>query len=329
MAAALTGYFQRYRTGDTTLPSGEALASISRALDAAALDCIHRLTHVLQASNEHAARVGVLQAQPRSAGRFTAHKILLQDASGFEQMVAINDWLTRVRIRDNHTFFLSAPDDDYIPVQVKKYAGLDANMMHVRLGATSGAHKAPKYTDWAVNNPWQDRKQKVFIYALEGLETVRQPHFSAATMIKGNAFENECIDESWRYGDTYACVEGKGQSKAGQPTSTGKKVKSAGLNLTTLTKDYSNATDPLAVESDFCLNINYEDYSDDGYADDLVVTVSPGDLVQAAETAIEDRDTTELNRLMENLVIAKLPPPQTPLLRTYIAGQLVANNPRE
>ena len=326
MAAALTQYFERYRTGDTTLPSADALASISRVLDASARDCINRFMQVLRASNEHEARVGTLQAQPSSAGRFAAHKIRLHDASSFEQMVAINDWLTRVRIRGNHTFFLSA-DDDYVPVQVKKYAGLDANMMHVRLGATSGAHKAPKYTDWALNNPWDNPTQKVFIYALEGLETVRQPHFSAATMIKGNAFDNDYIDESWRYGDTYACVEGKGQSKAGQPTATGKKVKSAGLNLATLTDDFANAADPLAVERDFCLNVNYEDYSDNGYADDLVVTVTPGALVQAAETAIVDRDTTELNRLMENLVIAKLPAPKTPMLCDYMAGRLLANNP--
>lgn len=326
--AAVTSYFERLREGDSSVPSADVLKPISILLDQATQSVVNEFMEVLGASNEHQERVQLFTSQPRKAGKFAQSKILLQNASSFEQMVAISDWLGRVRIRDNHTFFLSACGDDYIPVQVTKYPKLDANMMHVRLGATSGAHKAPKYEAWANTDPWQDDKQKVFIYALEALETIRQPQFSAATMIKGNAFESEHIESEWRYGSTYACVEGKGQSKNGQPTTTPKKVNSAALNVATLTDLISDASDPLAEEINLCLPICYENYSEEGYADDLDLSVSPGALLKSAERAIVNRDMSDLNRLMENLVIGKLDVPRTPMLCNFVAQKLIHNNRR-
>jgi hypothetical protein len=324
--AALTSYFERFREGDTSIPSEQALKPLSKLLDAVTLSVVTDLMQVLRASNEHQARVGLLQIQNRTAGKFSRDKILLQNASNFEQMIAMADWLSRVRIRDSHTFFISGLNDDYIPVQVKKYPKLDANMMHVRLGATSGAHKAPKYTDWAASDPWRSETQKVFIYALEALEIVRQPQFSAATIIKGNAFESEYVESEWRYGSAYACVEDKGQSKGGQPKTTPKKEKSAGLNAVALADALSDAADPIAIDTNLCTTLRYEDYSDDGYIDDLDISVSPGAFIQAAETAVVDQDTSDLTRLMENLVISKLQVPRTPMLCNYVVQKLIANN---
>ncbi len=316
MASAVE-YFNRFRGGDASIPPKEALLPIAQQLDAAAQSVITEFVAKVEASPEHQARVALLQKQPRTAGKFSDSKVLMSDASSFEQMVAVNDWLQRTHIRDSHTLFFSAPENDYIPVRVQKYSGEFATVMNVTLGVSRGSHKLPRYKIWAEQDPRQDPTQEVFIHPLEVLEVVRQPQFSAATLIKGNAFEEDCIDTKWRYGLECACVESGNQSKPSP-----KKDRSAGLNACKLVEECSVVGDPRAEEMNVSHSVRYEDYTDDGYQDDLELSVSPGELIQAAETALVDRNAQELKRLIEELAIAMIGVPQAPSFRSYIAGRL-------
>lgn len=310
-------YFEQFNQGEVVVPEAPVQFRIAQVLDAATNATVTNMINVLKASPEHQARVTLLQGQARLAGPYKQAKVILNDISSFEQMVALSDWLGRVKIQKPHTFFFSSKDD-YVPVKANKYKCVSANMMHVMLGSTRGDHKAPKYEDWAANDPWQDERQKVFACPLEALEIVRQPDYSAATMLKGNCFEMAVIETDWRYGSVYACVEEKGQSK-----NSPKKLKSAGLNACSLVKGLADESDPKATESDIALSIHFEDYAPEGYADDLNTEVTPGGIIEAAKQAIEQQTDEKIKRAMEILTIAKLGVPRTPMLKRYIGERLL------
>ena len=323
-ATGVDRYFRRFKEGDTTIPEAAVQKSISTLLDETEALVVNDLLSTLRASDEHQARIRELNTQPRLAGSFNSGKIIHdnESSSPFEQMAAISDWLAQKKIKGNHTFFLSAPGGDHIPVYIKKQDGRDTTTMHVMLGSKTGSHKAPRYEDWSDTDPWDNGVQKRFVYPLEALEIVRQPNFSAATVLKGNAFETHCIDTAHRYGSIYACVEDKGQSK-----NTAKKIRSAGLNACTFADIFSDTADPTADEADIFLPINYEDYAEEGYLDALDVSVTPGKLMKAAEKVlINNLDDGDLMRQLENLTIAKLGVVRTPLLSEHIAKKLTTNN---
>lgn len=286
---SVNSYLDRLKVGDSSVPTAQALLAIATTLDSAMGSVVTNLTNVLRDSPEHQARVALLQNQPRTAGSFSRNKILLEGVSPFEQIVAVSDWLGRVHIRQPHTFFLAASNDNYVPVHVKKFKDVDTTMMHVMLGTTRGDHKAPAYADWAVSDPRENPNQKVFIDTLEDLEVVRQPNFSAATFLKSNAFQLDKIDAQWRYGSMYACVEDKGQSK-----NSAKKRRSAAFNACSMVQELADESDPVAKEVDICLPVQYEDYANEGYRDDLEICVTPGILMEAAGKAIVNQDATEL-----------------------------------
>ncbi|MEI8300528.1 MAG: hypothetical protein WCG10_02805 [Chlamydiota bacterium] len=313
-------YMDRFKAGDTTLPTSQVLLPIASSLDASMESVVTDLTNVLRTSPDHQARIALLYDQPRTAGSFSRHKILFEEVSAFEQMVAVSDWLGQVHIRQTHTTFLSACSDDYVPMQVRKFKDVDATMMHVMLGTTRGNRKAPAYADWASKDPRIDPNQNVFIRALEDLEVIRQPNFSAATILKSNAFQSNKVDADWRYGSMYACVEDRGQSRNSL-----KKRQSAALNACAMVNKLSDAADPIAKEVEVCFPVKYEDYVTDEYKDDLEISVTPGLLIEAASRSILHQDQTELTKLMENLAIAQIGPTQTPILSNYIASKLRAN----
>lgn len=318
MSGRVTEYYDRcLRNADTTLPHHDVQKVIASKIDDISEKVISKLMGKVEDSKEHKARVAKLKSAPRLAGAYSKPKTLFPGINPLEQMVVVKDWLENTSIRKQHTFFFSNQEnDDYVPVQVKPRKK-SATLMHTVLGSTSGSHKAPKYADWADSDPREDSQQEVFRAPLEALEIVRQPQFSGATLLKGNAFERDLISSDWRYGDAFACVESRGQAKNSQ-----KKQKSAGLNACAFVEKLGDASDPTAKEVDFAGEILFEEYTDEGYADDLNTSVSPAKFLEATQTAIVGRDDRDLTELVEKLAIAKMGVPKTPALRQYIARKL-------
>lgn len=311
-------YFDRFKDGDVTIPAPSALLPISRKLDAVAQRTIDDLLATLRASPEHRRRVQTLLAAPRTSGSFARSKIILDGASPFEQSAAIQSFLEQRPIQRPHTWFV-ASGDDCVPVRVNKPKNSNASMMHVVLGATKGDRKAPKYEDWAINDPTDNARQKVFVKPLTALEIVRQPGFSAATVMKDTAFADLTIDSEHRYGSECACVEDKGQSK-----NTPKKQRSAGLNACKFVEVFADESDPQAEETDICDSIQFEDFAEEGeYRDDLDLSVTAGGMMKAAEKAIVRHEDSDLERLMHRHVVATLGVPETPSLRGRMAQLLL------
>lgn len=316
----LLDYFDRFQTGDTTLPSPGAQTELSRFLDAGMEHTLNELMTVLRQTNEHQARVATLHAQPRVAGKFAAKKVILHNASAFEQMIALKDWHAATQITSQHTFFFNGKGDIPIPIRVNLFGDAPPTMLHVFLGSTKGKWKGPVYEDWALQDPWQHPVQSQFIFPLEALEIVRQPQFSFATIFKGGAFEQEFIGPDWRYGEAYACVE-----KPNQKHDSKQKIKSAGLNVCELTRTLADSSDPTAEDIDISAPILYSSYTEAGYNDDLVAVVTPGAVIKASKRAIVDRNWDHLICLMETLAISKLGIPRTPMLCDFVARKLATN----
>lgn len=312
--SAVVTYYDSVKEGNYTAPPQEVQLYISAKVDAAVNKAFSDLSTSLKDSKEHALRVEEIKRQPRTAGATSKSKAILREATSFEQYSALRSWQEQTSITKTHTFVLANPKDpdDYIPVTVKANSA-----MQIILGSTKGERKAPKYADWAEQDPRLIESQKRFIAPLESLEEVRQPNFSAATLIKSGAFTNNLIDTKWRYGLDHACVESPGQSR-----NTTKKQASAGKNLTELFERFP--------ESDSHRNIGtpvvYEDYSSDGYKDELPLTVTPFNLLEATQKSILRKDDTDLDNLARILFMTHIGPQKTPAVQNKIVETLFNNS---
>lgn len=306
-------YFQRAKEGDLTLPSPASLKYISSVIDQASKNAYTTVSQIVKESPEHLLRVAEINSQPRTSGASSIDKAILWNASSFEQMFALKEWqATKTTLHSPHTFIFGTGENDFYRVKVS-----DTSPMKILLGTTRGEHKAPKYEEWAVNDPWSNPNHTRYIHPLENLEIVRQPDFLSATLLKGNPFEEDLIDQSWRYGKEMACVELKGQAK-----NSPQKLQSSGLNLTTLTKEFADLHDLTAKETNICRTLHFEDFSDEGYQDDAIIDVSPGKILTATEKTIVNQNNDDLNDLMEKLFIAKIGVQTTPALRKHIVKRL-------
>lgn len=307
---ALQAYITDWAGGNADIPSDAALRGLSAKVDAATERVFAQVEETFLGTDELEGIVHTFETAPRTAGRFSQDKVLLEDVSSLEQMLGLKSYLTRHQIRRVHTCYLSSTHNDYVPLEVRPVRGGYASLMHVRLGTTRGAHKAPNYADWAQNDPWLDVSQRPFISPLEALEAVRQFDRSGATILKGNAFECEWIDPKWRYGEEMGCVELKGQRGHVR-----KKQMSAGLNLAHLVEEFSDVSDPLALDIDICVPTNYEDYVDEGYGDNRQLNVNIGDLLRAVRTSFRTREESSLDDLMFRLVVGKFATPSSDELK--------------
>lgn len=303
-------YLENAMLGDLHPATNEGEKYLAAILDQSARKAYQKFATILQNSKEHEDRVKEINSQPRLSSKDKVN--ILEDSSSFEQMSALASWVSAKKIKKVHTFRF-ATVDDYIPVRVN-----ESNLMQVVLGDSQGAHKAPKYSEWAINDPRENDNQKIFIHPLESLEIVRQPHYNAATLLKGNAYENYLIENDWRYDvNERACVESSGQSK-----NSPMKKKSAGHNLVHLTASLHDPSeeDLLPVE-DLCPIIDSNDYTDEGPEEDYP-EVRVDQLIKATKKAIVNRDRTDLNDLMFNLTVAKIGPVATQALKNEIKNIL-------
>lgn len=304
---------------DTSVPKNNVLNDMSVTLDSKMNQVIDKFFGNLETSADHASRVEFLEKSDRCSGKFEASKIIFTGVNPYEQMYAVDSWLKAHKIAKTHTFFMSSMTIDYIPVTVKKMDGIDATAMHVILGSTRGEKAAPKYEDWATTDPIE--LQQEFMKPLLALEVVRQPNYAFATILKDEAYRNEIIDNTWRYGSEYACVEDRGQSKNSK-----KKLRSAALNLCSLLDKKSTIEDPLADDVIITKDVLFSDFSDEKGHEDLDVVVTVGELFRATRKAFVRRDESALGECLENLFISSLGPVTTESLKKLVAETLIEND---
>jgi|GEM_PF-4222037 len=271
----------------------------------------------------------MIDKQPVNCGLTSRASIILEGSSAFEQMIALENWLDCYNyefggLKDKYTFCFSNTTERLkgraVPLSVQKNA---KSMWHVKLGTAGTEYRAPTYEfDWDYRDPWQARNVENFIYPLEALEIVRQPDFIGATLIKGNAFESEYIDQDWRYGvtDLYgrdrreACVEFKKQNSLSNSRAT-IKLQSAAFNLFQLIAQGHGDTDLCDHASERVL-----DYFDSPQQmhEYFSLSVTPNEILEEVKQHFLTNGRSDLYYKIFKLMLAKIGPQTTPSLRAFI-----------
>ncbi|NGX26257.1 MAG: hypothetical protein K940chlam6_00172 [Chlamydiae bacterium] len=287
---------------------------LSYLIDRATQKVYNEAIQLMQGTPEHRENYKTLRDAPKNCGGFKERTAILEDSSAFEQMVAL-DHLIDTKAGNwpkGRRTYCFKQGDDLIPIYVNSTSKMRASTMSTVLGTGSkGRFKVPTYS--ALANSKEQATSSIFIKPLEGLEIVRQPHFSGATLLKGNAFEADTIDQSHRYQivdqsgnvSSLACVELKDQNKPRQvPT----KERSAGCNILSMKK--TSPSKPLAK------SLRYEDFSEEGYKDDTK-PIKVKDCWRVLEGAIRPKGEEELENLMRQLFVSRVGPFTSPVVKTF------------
>lgn len=314
------------------------LSLISARVNYAGYRVYEHLRSVLLASPEHLERCYEIAEHGPNCGATKDANTILKGSTAFEQMIALETCFanTPKPLQARYTFCFAnnrfRMEGSKIPLSVQQNA---TDMMGVMLGSSRGkSHPAPVYDqDWDRADPWQQAERENFIYHLEALEMVRQPAFIGATLLKGNAFESEYIDQSWRYGTKNssgvdkpeACVEFKKQ-KTLTLQQQAMRAQSAAFNLMQLMAPrYFEGKRYTYDDIDLC------DHKADssrpgcylGWEEQISLKVSPRDIFQAAQ-AVDGE--AALYYQMFRLMIAKIGHQSTPSLQNFIVQRLLETN---
>jgi len=307
---------------------------ISKKINQVARRVYEELRACLWQSQEHLLRLYTIETQPRNCGSTITASLILPEATSFEQMIALENWLYRHQpLPLKHTFCLAnnhyRMNGRIVPISIQKGA---TSMMEVLIGTRGTAHPAPVYDqNWDNIDPWQRIERENFIYHLEALEIVRQPDFIGATLIKGNAFESEYINPDWRYGVSdssgtakrEACVEFRRQHGL-----TSEKL---------LIKTQSTAFNLLQLiaqdlrDIDLCNHRRgtiYEYFDDpEQIPTDFSLKVSPQNMLQSLKTSCRtsenNTDRDGLYYQIFKLMAAKIGPQTTPSLRSFMIQRFI------
>lgn len=300
----------------------DAKYCISQALDASMLRVYNESVKLIQGTDEHVASYSTLAGAPKNCKRFNKQKAILEKATPFEQMVALDQWIDDKEpswTKGRRTICFRI-EDDIVPIYIAKTSKTHATTMTTMLGTGSrGKMKAPRYEDLASDQALVH--SSIFIKPLECLELVRQPHFSAATIIKGNAWGRDVIDHTRRYEITdvhdicktsqFACVELVGQKKKNNsPT----KEASAAANLISLVKKHPNR--PINRV------LHYEDLAAEGYKDDAELSITPKAVWLACEKSVKSGNASDLDEIMRQLFVTELGGFTSPVVKQYYAGRV-------
>ncbi len=316
--------FEQIRLEDFEWPEIDQLGDpekfyLSYLIDRATQKVYNEAILQIQKSPEHKENYKTLRDAPKNCGGFKDRTAILENASAFEQMVAL-DHLIATKAgnwQKGRRTYCFKQGDDLIPIYVNSTRVMKASTMSTRLGTgSSGRFKVPTYSDLANSN--DQATSSIFIKPLEGLEIVRQPHFSGATLLKGNAFESDTIDQNHRYQivdqagnvSSLACVELKDQNKPRQaPT----KERSAGCNILSMKKTSPSKT--------LAKSLRYEDWSEEGYKDDTK-QIKVKDCWRILEGAIRPKGEEDLEDLMRQLFVSKVGPFTSPVVKTFYEEKL-------
>lgn len=333
--------------------------SISQKINHAACRIYQEMRAVLWQSVDHTQRVLLLASQPRKVGSTAKATPLFTEFTSFEQIIALEHWFYRYKISsEKYSFCLGNHSQRLlgrpIPLTVQKNA---KSLNEVMLGNNGNATPAPRYlhapcmtshthsskcfvkhSDWGILDPWQALEHENFIYHLEALEMVRQPFYIGATLIKGNAYEAEYIDQDVRYATTLcwnygtilhwqdrkeACVEFKNQTSLNHARQMIKE-ESAGYNLIQLMEaglDDIDLCDHLRQVADRFFDSEAE------IPEEFSMAVTPRAIFDSVQkTPAESAERGSLYHLMFKLMIAKIGPQTSPSLRAFIKQRLLEGN---
>lgn len=323
--------FDLVKTDEYELPKTaeidpQARFHLSSEIDASVLRIYNEGVKLIQGTEEHRKNYRTLCETSPNCGGFNLGTAILEEATPFEQMVALDHWIANKASSWNkgrRTLCFQQGDDDYIPLYIATRKNVPATLMTVMLGAARGAHKAPRYPDFA--NDQNLAEDSVFSKPLECLEMARQPYFSGATILKGCAFKAEVIDHTRRYEtvdsnhDTrvsqFACVE---LVKQNDPKTAPTKETSAGTNLVSLLKKHPDDK----IHAD----LNYEELATDGYDDDAEIDVTPTKLWNAAKKSVRRQDSQDLDDLVRQLFVSQIQSFTSDTVRDFYAARIWNND---
>ena len=295
---------------------------ISQELDLSALRVYNTCVEKIQLQEKHKENYRVLAMARPNCGGFSLDTAILKEANPLEQMLALDHWIREKGprwLKGRRTICLGAPGDEYIPIYIAKRRGINPTSMYVMLGAGKGDHKAPRYPELAGDAHLAETS--VFKDPLDALEIVRQPYFASATILKAGAFAREQIDAQRRYEITdenkdtrssqFACVELVNQNA---PKNAHIKEHSSGTNLYSLVKHSPH--DPINKD------VLFEEFAHEGYNDDAEIEVTPMMLWDAAKASVCDKDSLELDSLMERIFISHVGKPSSPIVANFYAQRI-------
>ncbi|MBA2368312.1 MAG: hypothetical protein H0V82_04725 [Candidatus Protochlamydia sp.] len=312
------------------MPNEYGCEFIANKLNKIAKKVYWELRSVLYISREHKERINQLEHMFMQQSK----EIVFQDVTPFEQMCAIDDWFSHhTPLRNSFTFYLSSRTKSHGHYL---YHSISANftrrkhdiysLMQLMLGSGTGA---PKYYDdknlkidtLDKQDPFQN-KYAAYIYPLEALEIVRQPKFIFSTLLKGNSFEAELIDEDIRYGviengtiRPTACIEIIGQNKLNWECEL-IKIRSAASTLFIIDQIF-HLKGLKEEDSNICSNTDYENHS---------LFVTPRKILEALKDSLisqnKERGDQNLYQLIFKMFVVKIGVQSTLSLHNHIISKL-------
>ncbi len=298
--------------------------AISEALDASMHRVYNDLVPAIVAEPEHLRNYRAVKEASRLCGKFTRDRALLCDTNPFEQMLALSHVILADGPRwksGNRTLCFGIGDDKVLPIYVMRRGNTaPPHLMQVMLGAGTKSLKPPTYSELASNTAGD--QANLFVPSLNALEVMRQPFFSAATVMKVGMFAMKNISAEHRYGiispldatqtSHFACVELPGQNL---PRNAPIKERSAATNLCHLVKHSPGASIGPAIP--------YEQFAPEGYKDDASLSVTPRMLLRAVGQSIVFKAPNELDALMEQIFVSSIVGrPQSDRLAAVLADRI-------
>lgn len=257
-------------------------------------------------SKEYKAGLSEINGSKKNCGGFKGTTKILTAFSPFEQMILLKDYIEAHAnnwTKGRRTLCFGVRNSfDVVPLYVQSTSNSKASLMKTTIGCGSkGKLKVPTYDDLSKDPALS--QGNALLPALEALETVRQPHFSGATTIKGNALAAGTIGARRRYEiwdikstsenaqkSQFACVELTDQNK---PDAQPFKQRSAASNLFSLVK--KSPTKLMAPK------LQYEKVAPKGYKDDSDIDIKSKELWSALKKTVKQSDSSDLDKLMEKL----------------------------
>lgn len=291
-------YVDSMLQGDYRACPKDIITEVSKVLDKSAEKTVRIYSSAVKSSLEHAPRVHKLSEieNPGHTSR-KGTEIFLKDTHPFEQFIALEDYMAS-RAPQHRTVRLpfDSGSDGYV-AYVNSCGVPQPTLMHIFIGS---GKSAPKYEQWSESDPFLNPTQKKFINPLLWLENVRQPQFCAASTLKDCAYKYKIIDAEARYGQDLACVELKKQNVCFDS----KQIAAGNALHFMLDKALDGFNDPDLEEKPLCKNDDISLLLGKSAKTDLSVLSS--EVLEGAEKAIVEGDTTPLDEMIEKLILCSL-----------------------